>query len=87
MICKADVSQADFDTLNWPCQARDEITQDLICSHIWNIGVEMVIISPCSYEKQREKKAPLKRINVLFSCCKKDTVDITSGEFMLIKVL
>lgn len=30
MICKADVSQADFDTLNWPCQARDEITQDLI---------------------------------------------------------
>lgn len=54
MICKADVSQADFDMLNWPSEAKNEITQDLIWSHIWNIGVEMVI-SPCSYEKQREK--------------------------------
>lgn len=87
MICKADVSEADFDMLNWPFQTRDEITQHLIWSHIWNIGVEMVIISPCSYENQRGKKAPLKRIDVLFSCYKKDTVDIISGGFILIKVL
>lgn len=61
MICKADVSRADFDMLNWPFQARDEITQDLIWSRIWNIGVEMVIINCCLYEKQKEKKRSIKK--------------------------
>lgn len=55
MICKADVRQVDFDTLNWPCQARDEITVDLIWSHTWNTAVEMVIISPV-HEKHGGKK-------------------------------
>lgn len=55
MICKADVSQADFDTLNLLWQVRDEITQGLMWSHIWNTGVGMMIINPCSLEKQRGK--------------------------------
>lgn len=87
MICKADVSQADFNTLNWPCQVRDEIPQGLIWSHIWNTGVGTMIINPCSLGKQKGKNAPLNRTNVLFSCSKKDTIGNISGEFILINTL
>lgn len=87
MICKADVSQGDFNTLNWPCQVRDEIPQGLIWSHIWNTGVGTMIINPCSLGKQRGKNAPLNRTNVLFSCSKKDTIGNISGEFILINTL
>lgn len=86
MICKADVSQADFNTLNWPCQVRDEIPQGLIWSHIWNTGVGTMIINPCSLGKQRGKNAPLKRTNVLLSCSK-DTIGALNGEFILINTL
>lgn len=72
MNCKADVSQADFNMLNWLCQASDEIIPE----------------SPVEYKRGNGDNKPLIiKKNKCFVCIL-GSVDIISGKIIiLVKVL
>lgn len=87
MICKADVSQADFDTLNWPLPGKRLNTSgsDLEPHMEYRSGDDDN--KPLFTWGAERKTAPLKRINVWFSSSKKDTAGNISSEFILINTL